>query len=135
MLFNALISKQYAKLKKRFNYTQIYMITFIFFGIGLFIISLAQTIPQLFLSTLFIGSGFGLIFVNTNAWFLSIVPPHKRGKASGMLASSFFLGQIDSPLVFQPIVRAYGIQGHFLIVSFVSLMISLLLFLAEKRRH
>ncbi len=133
MIFNALISKQYARLKKRMSYTQIYMITFIFFGTGLFIISLAQSIPQLFFSTLFIGSGFGLIFVNTNAWFLSVVPPHKRGKASGMLASSFFLGQFASPLVFQPVVGAYGIQGLFLIVSVASLMISLLLFLAERK--
>ena len=135
MIFNALISKQYARLKKRFSYTQIYMITFIFFGTGLFIISQVRTIPQLYLSTLFIGSGFGLIFVNTNAWFLAVVPPHKRGKASGMLASSFFLGQFASPLVFQPIVAAFGIQGLFLIVSIVSLMISLLLFSAEKKRY
>jgi MFS family permease len=135
MVFNALISRQYARLKKRFDYTQIYMITFVFFGIGLFIISLAQTIPQLFFSTLFIGSGFGLIFVNTNAWFLSVVPPHKRGRASGILASSFFLGQFSSPLVFEPLVKSWGIQGLFLIVSIASLLLSLVLFLAKKINH
>jgi MFS family permease len=111
------------------------MITFVFFGIGLFIISLAQTIPQLFFSTLFIGSGFGLIFVNTNAWFLSVVPPHKRGRASGILASSFFLGQFSSPLVFEPLVKSWGIQGLFLIVSIASLLLSLVLFLAKKMNH
>jgi MFS family permease len=132
MLFNALTARQYAKLKKRFSYTQIYMITFIFFGTGLFIISQVHTIPQLFLSTLFIGTGFGLIFVNTNSWFLSEVPAHKRGKASGILASSFFLGQFSSPLIFQPIVQLYGIQGLFLIISGVALMIPLVLFLRGR---
>ena len=129
MLFNAVIARQYAKLKRRFTYTQIYAITFVFFGIGLFIISQVGNIPELFLSTLFIGSGFGLIFVNTNSWFLSVVPPHKRGKASGLLASSFFLGQFSSPLIFEPVVQAYGIQGLFLIVSLFSILISAILFM------
>ena len=132
MMFNALTSRQYAKLKVRFTYIEIYMITFIFFGTGLFIISQASSIAQLFYSTAFIGIGFGLILVNTNAWFLSKVPAHKRGKASGMLASSFFLGQFSSPLIFEPIVKIYGIQGLFLIVSGIAMMISLILFLRGK---
>ena len=132
MAFNAITSRQYAKLKGRFTYIEIYMITFIFFGIGLFIISQASSIAQLFYSTAFIGIGFGLILVNTNAWFLSKVPAHKRGKASGMLASSFFLGQFSSPLIFEPIIKIYGIQGLFLIVSGIALTISLSLFLRGK---
>ena len=132
MLFNALTSRQYAKLKGRFSYEQIYMITFIFFGTGLFIISQANSTEQLFYSTAFIGTGFGLILVNTNSWFLAKVPAHKRGKASGVLASSFFLGQFSSPLLLEPIVKIYGIQGLFLIVSGVAIMISLTLFLKGK---
>ena len=132
MLFNALTSRQYAKLKARFSYVHIYMITFIFFGIGLFIISQAHSIAQLFYSTAFIGIGFGLILVNTNSWFLAKVPAHKRGKASGVLASSFFLGQFFSPLLLEPVVHHYGIQGLFLIVSGIALMISLILFLKGK---
>jgi MFS family permease len=132
MLFNALTAKQYAKLKGRFSYKQIYIITFIFFGIGLFIISQASSITQLFYSTAFIGIGFGLILVNTNSWFLSQVPAHKRGKASGILASSFFLGQFSSPLILEPIVKIYEIQGLFFIVSCIAIMISLILFLNMK---
>lgn len=135
MLFNALTSRQYAKLKGRFSYQQIYIITFIFFGIGLFIISQAHTVAQLFFSTAFIGIGFGLILVNTNSWFLSQVPAHKRGKASGVLASSFFLGQFSSPLLLEPIVKTYGIQGLFLVASTVAMMISLVLFLKEKTKQ
>lgn len=132
MLFNALTSRQYARLKGRFSYQQIYMITFIFFGTGLFIISQASAITHLFYSTAFIGIGFGLILVNTNSWFLAKVPAYKRGKASGVLASSFFLGQFSSPLLLQPLVKLYGIQGLFLIVSGIALMISLSLFLKER---
>ncbi len=132
MIFNALTSRQYAKLKARFSYVHIYIMTFIFFGIGLFIISQAHTIAQLFYSTAFIGIGFGLILVNTNSWFLAKVPAQKRGKASGVLASSFFLGQFSSPLLLQPIVHIYGIQGLFLIVSGIALTTALILFLKGR---
>lgn len=130
MTFNALTAKQYAKLKKRFSYMQIYMFIFIFFGIGLFIVSQAHSIFQLYYSTIFIGVGFGLIFVNTNSWFLSRVPPDRRGKASGILTSSFFLGQFSSPLLFQPIVDSQGIQGLFLLMSLASLLVVMILLLS-----
>ncbi|HSR74567.1 MAG TPA: MFS transporter [Sulfurovum sp.] len=132
MIFNALTSRQYARLKKRLSYMHIYIITFVFFGIGLFIISQAHSVAQLFFSTLFIGTGFGLILVNTNSWFLAKVPAHKRGKASGLLASSFFLGQFSSPILLEPIVKNYEIQGLFLIVSAVAMSVSLILFIKVK---
>ncbi|SFV64055.1 MFS permease [hydrothermal vent metagenome] len=133
MVFNAITARQYSRLKRRFSYMQIYIFTFAIFSIGLFIISQADGISQLFYSTLFIGMGFGLIFVNTNSWFLSKVPPQKRGKASGVLASSFFLGQFSSPLIFQPIVDRYGIQGLFLIISIVAISLSIVLLIKDLK--
>lgn len=132
MIFNAFTSMQYAKIKARLSYVQIYTITFVFFGIGLLIISQADSILHLFYSTVFMGMAFGLLLVNTNAWFLSEVPPSKRGKASGMLASSFFFGQFSSPLVFEPIVYAYGIQKLFLLVGLIALLTSLILFVRTR---
>jgi len=135
MTFNALTSSQYSKLKAKLSYTQIYMITFILFGIGLFIISQANNIYQLFYCTIFLGMGFGLILVNTNAWFLSQVPPHKRGKAGGILTSSFFLGQFSSPIIFEPIVALYGIRGLFFVVSILSISISLSIYIYLHKEH
>ena len=132
MTFNALTAMQYAKIKARLSYMQIYMATFTLFGFGLFIISQATSINQLFYSTAFIGMAFGLLFVNTNAWFLSRVSASKRGKASGILTSSFFLGQFSSPLLFEPIVSSYGIQGLFLLVSGISIFVALTLFIRTR---
>ncbi len=134
MTFNALTAMQYAKIKARFSYLQIYAATFLLFSIGLFVISRASNIPQLFFATTPIGMAFGLLLVNTNAWFLSKVPPHRRGKASGILTSSFFLGQFSSPLLFEPIVSAFGIQGLFLIVSIFSAIVSVVLFIKTKTK-
>lgn len=132
MIFNALTSMQYAKIKARLSYMQIYAATFMLFSIGLFFISQASNITGLFFATTPIGMAFGLLFVNTNAWFLSQVPPRKRGKASGILTSSFFLGQFSSPLLFEPIVSSYGIQGLFLLVSGVSMSVALVLFIKSR---
>lgn len=132
MIFNALTSMQYAKIKAHLSYMQIYASTFALFGVGLFIISQASSIAGLFFAIVPIGMGFGLLFVNTNAWFLSRVPAHKRGKASGVLTSSFFLGQFASPILFEPIVSAYGIQSLFLIVSVLSIAIALVLLIRSK---
>jgi len=132
MAFNALTSMQYAKIKAKFSYLQIYSATFALFGLGLFILSHADSIAQLYYSTAFIGMAFGLLLVNTNSWFLSKVPASKRGKASGILASSFFLGQFSSPLIFQPIVAAYGIQTLFFVIGCVSVGVSGVLFMKTR---
>jgi len=132
MTFNALTSMQYAKIKARLSYLQIYAATFILFALGLFIISQASSIADLYFATMPLGMAFGLLLVNTNAWFLSKVPASKRGKASGILTSSFFLGQFSSPLLFEPIVVMYGIQGLFLLMSGVSIVIALVLFVKSR---
>ena len=135
MLFNALTAMQYAKLKKRFSYLRIYAFTFGLFAIGLFFIARAQSVAELFFATIPIGMAFGLLLVNTNAWFLSKVPPSKRGKASGILTSSFFFGQFSSPLIFEPIVSRYGIQGLFGIISALAVAVSLLLFYFSSKSN
>ncbi len=132
MTFNALTSMQYAKIKAKLSYMQIYAATFFLFGLGLFLLSQAENIAGLFWATTPIGMAFGLLLVNTNAWFLSQVPPSKRGRASGLLTSSFFLGQFASPLLFEPIVSRYGIQGLFLLVSGFAVLVALILFAKSR---
>ncbi len=133
MFVNALTSMQYAKIKARFSYATIFSFAFGFFSLGLFIISQVSTVNDLYYSSIFMGIGFGLIIVNINAWFLSVVEPSRRGRASGVLASSFFTGQFFSPLLFQPIVLAYGIQGLFLSISIITVLIAILIFVNNKK--
>ena len=132
MAFNALTAMQYAKIKARFSYMQIYAATFTLFSLGLYLISRAGAIHEFFYATALIGMAFGMLFVNTNSWFLSVVPATKRGRAAGLLTSSFFLGQFASPLLFEPIVIAYDIQTLFLFVSIISASVAVLLFFKTR---
>lgn len=125
MVFNAIISMQYKKLAIKFNYSDIFAITFALFFLGLFMISQASKIWHLYFATIPIGMGFGLITANINAWFLSLVSDKRRGKASGLLTSSFFLGQFASPILLEPIAIKYGIPKLFLIISIISLCVAI----------
>ena len=128
LLVNALTSRQYARIKGKLDYAQIFVVIYLFFGTGLLVMSQVTTPHQLFFASAFMGVGFGLVMVNINAWLLSIVPPHRRGRAVGMLTMSFFLGQFFSPIVFQPFVASAGIQGLFMIIAVVSFATALVLY-------
>jgi len=128
MLINAVTAKQYHHIKKRLSFEQLFIVIYLFFSIGLFVISQVTTVSGLFGASLFIGVGFGLLLVNVNMWLLSLVSPEKRGRAIGFLTSSFYLGQFVSPILFEPIVKYNGIQGLFFIVSIFVFSIALFIF-------
>ena len=128
MVFNAIISMFYTKIKAKFSYIQIYAITFALFSTGLYFISISADIKSLFFATAPMGMAFGLLLINTNSWFLSKIGNKNKGKASGILTSSLFFGQFASPIIFQPIVSMYDIQGLYFIISILSLFISVMLF-------
>ncbi len=128
LLVNALVSKQYHRLKARFSFEQIFVFIYLFFGIGLFVMSQVTRPYQLFYASAFMGVGFGLVMVNINAWLLSLVSAQRRGRAVGMLTSSFFLGQFFSPIVFEPIVSYMGIQGLFLSIAILAFIIATVVF-------
>ena len=70
------------------------------------------------------GVGVGLALLNINVGLLSLVPAYKRGKAIGMLTSSYFFGQFFSPILCEPIVAEVGVQGLFFIISLGCLAIA-----------
>ena len=123
MLITATTSKQYHYLKARLSFAQIFMITYLSFAVGLFIISQVDYVYHLFFASFFMGVGFGLVTVNVNTWLLSLVHASKRGRAVGLLTSSFFFGQFFSPILFEPVVARFGIQGLFLIISIMLLFV------------
>lgn len=132
MFFNAILASQYAKLRAQLSYMQIFSFSLISFGIGTLNIAFATSLSQLYMSTLFVGAGFGLMLVNLNAWFLSRVNANKRGRSSGILTSAIFLGQFSSPLLLQPIVTASSIEALFKLVALTTFLLGILLMLTHR---
>lgn len=134
LLVNALTARQYARIRAKLDYVQIFVVIYLFFGTGLLVMSQVHAPEQLFFASAFMGVGFGLVLVNINAWLLSLVPPHRRGRAVGMLTMSFFLGQFFSPIFFQPFVAYAGIQGLFLMIAGVSFVTAAVLYVRSFPR-
>jgi MFS family permease len=59
------------------------------------------------------GISMGMMMPNLSALLLSIAPPSLRGRFSGALIASIFAGQFLSPIVSQPLIRAWGFAATF----------------------
>lgn len=57
--------------------------------------------------------GLGMAMPNFGAAAMAIAPPAVRGRISGGLTASIFLGQFISPLVSQPLIGSHGIAAAF----------------------
>jgi len=133
-IFNAAGALTFAKLKKWFNFSQIYIIGMIILAIGFFLIGYVTNVHLFFLTSPVVGFGGGILMANMTAWMLSVAHHTKRIKSSGYLASSLFFGQFCSPLVTHPFVEYFGVQDFF-IVSGVFLLLSLLSVFLFRRKQ
>lgn len=59
------------------------------------------------------GSGIGLVFPSAFAWIEALAPVDRQGQFSSYLASSGYLGQFLSPVLFGPLVPLFGVQSVF----------------------
>lgn len=130
-IFNAAGALTFAKLKKRFNFSQIYIIGMIVLAIGFFLIGFVTSVHLFFLTSPVVGFGGGILMANMTAWMLSVAHHTKRIKSSGYLTSSLFLGQFCSPLITHPFVEYFGVQDFF-IVSGIFLLLSVLIIIVRR---
>jgi len=124
-IFNAAGALAFAKLKKRFRFSQIYIIGMSILALGFFLIGFVSNVHLFFLTSPIVGFGGGVLMANMTAWMLSVAHHTKRVKSSGYLTSALFFGQFFSPLFTHPFVKYFGVQ-HFFIASGIFLLLSLL---------
>lgn len=133
MLVGGVMSFQYPKLKRRLTHYQIYGLTFLFMGIGYFMISEADSYAMTFTGLLVSGLGAGLLMPNSNLCLVTMASPENRGKVLGLLTTFIFLGQFASPLFFQPLINYTSIRGGFFYLSLAMILISIIVLIRNKR--
>ena len=131
-LSNGLGALSFAKLKQKYSFPVIYLIGMAIISIGFILIGLADSVYFFFLTSPIMGFGGGILMTSISAWMLSLVPAHKRVKASGYLTSSLFLGQFFSPILFHMPVQIFGVQKFFIIVG-IGIGILLLAVILQKK--
>jgi MFS family permease len=131
-LSNGLGALSFAKLKKKYSFSTIYLIGMSIISIGFVLIGIATDVHFFFLTSPVMGFGGGILMTSISAWMLSIVMPQKRVKASGYLTSALFLGQFFSPIIFHGAVGFFGVQKFFIAVGVVLAIIVILVAVYQR---
>ncbi len=114
---NAFGAMSFSRLKKRFDYWNIYLLGMGIFALGFICIGLIDNVYLFFFTSPLMGFGGGILMTNVSAWVLYRAHHSKRIKSSGYLTSALFLGQFFSPVASHPIVDIFGVQHFFIVVG------------------
>jgi MFS family permease len=109
----AIASSRYALLRRRFDFGRIYALAFAAMALGYALIAAAPSYPMILVGMAISGVGVGLFFPNGTVWTVALAHASMRGRVSGGLTASIFLGQFMSPILLQPVVAATSLAGAF----------------------
>jgi len=132
----AIAAAMYPKLKSKFSFEFIMVISLFFLAMGYGVISFVRTYEGILIGLFIGGQGLGLVMPNLNLWIMQTAHPAFRGRLLGGLASAFFAGQFLSPIITEPIVNHFSLRDAFWFVSIalVVLSISLLIYLLIRNK-
>lgn len=138
-LFFIIGSLLFPKIKQKFDYMTMLLLSLGLIGISYEIVGLVNNYVLILFGLTITGLGAGFLVPNLDAWLTSTVPGSYRGRAVGGLTASTFLGQFLSPIVSQPVIEnlgldmatAYGLiyilSGSLLIVFLSVILIAVLI--------
>lgn len=132
-LAQAIASFSYKKIKRYFNFVNIFTIGFLPMTIGFTIIGFSASYLQVVAGILFCGLGVGLMMPNANLWVIHIVPVQMRGKYVGGITTATFLGMFLSPVAMEPIQHKVGMNASFLVLGAALAVFSLIYFGFSKK--
>ncbi len=112
-LSGTIAATRYASLHPRLGHGGLFALGYGLMGAGMAVLALASSLPWVFLGASLVGFGFATVSPNFNEIALRAAPASRRGRAAGIMTTSVFLGQIVSPLLTLPLLRATGFAGTF----------------------
>ncbi len=116
----------YKKIKSKLSFQNIFMLSFLFSGVGYVIVSLSGNYNGIFSGLVVGGIGLGLLIPNMFLLLMSKTPEQFRGRAMGSLLAFVFLGQFFSSVVSQPFIEQLGSAMLFGIGGIALLIVSLM---------
>lgn len=119
-LASALCALAYRPILARLGHQGVFALAFAVFAAGYLLVAAAPDASMALLGLALAGVGNGIMIPNYATWLLARTPASLRGRVSGIMTASFFLGQFLSPMATEPLVAAGGIAAAFLGVAIVS---------------
>ncbi|MFU1478777.1 MFS transporter [Roseovarius sp. C7] len=112
-LAGALAATRYGALKPRLGHARLFALGYALMGGGMTALAAANGLGLILTGAILVGLGFATVSPNFNEIALRAAPSHLRGRAAGVMTTAIFLGQILSPLISLPLLRAVGFEGLF----------------------
>lgn len=104
------------------------------FGVGALVMAGSRSLAIATLGSAIMGLGAGWVEATGATLVLGRVPEQHRPAAIGALISSIFLGQFLNPWVVDPLRQLWGIEGAFVAVGVVFLLMAVVLAVGRGRR-
>jgi MFS family permease len=130
--FAATASVFHSRLKSWLNYFHVYAVLFAIIGVGFILIWQAESPLAIIAATALAGFGAGFLMPNTSLCLLSQAAPEHRGRVMGGMTSAVFIGQFLSPIIFEPVIQAYGIQLGHAIIGGLALLVGFTFLIAGR---
>ncbi|MFW5701659.1 MAG: MFS transporter [Bacteroidota bacterium] len=129
---SAVISIFYKKFRTMFSFNSIYIIAFLMWAVGYFLVASDMGYWVMMAGLLLAGAGNGLALPNIKVHLLSKVGPEYRGRAVGLLTMFFYFGQFVSPIIFTLILIDESIQSGFAILGGFMAAMCIVFFIVKK---
>ncbi|QFT56262.1 MFS transporter [Microbulbifer sp. THAF38] len=104
----------------------VFVLGFAVMACGMGLIAEADSFNAIMIATAIYGCGMGTLIPHIFASGLESATPNIRGRISGALAASVFIGQFLSPLISQPWIERFGLASSFSAASTVLLFLATL---------
>ncbi|HWU17036.1 MAG TPA: MFS transporter [Devosia sp.] len=107
----------YGRLRGRLGITGIFALCPALMALGFFGLSGSSDVAPVFLAGAVIGLGLGPVIPNIISAAIQAAPQAGRGRVTGLVTSSMFLGHFISPIASQPVIERAGYSGLYLVVA------------------
>lgn len=131
-LFFALASSQYARFEPYLDHIPAVMLAFVMTGVAFVGLGLAEGWALLLIALPVAGFGIGLMMPSINVWLANESPVAIRGRAMGGFTTAIFFGQFLSPIVTQPLIQPFEIDGMYIAIGLLLVVLSGALLLGRR---
>nr|WP_281383062.1 MFS transporter [Microbulbifer rhizosphaerae] len=112
----------YRRIRERLGAPGLFAFCFAFMAAGMLLISAADSFAAVMAATAVYGVGMGALMPHLFASAIHLASERMRGRISGGLTTSIFIGQFLSPLASQPWIDRFGLAAGF---SFAGMLLLL----------
>ncbi len=114
----------FARVRQRLGVMGVFALAFGSIGSAFVLLSFADSYPGVLMALAISGIGMGTVMPNFAGAVMLLAPPQIRGRISGLLVSSIFLGQFVSPLISQPVIGAAGFSAAWGLAGLAALAVA-----------